>query len=146
MTLAQFSETFALLAVQLRATDTDEATIRGYYEALKDSPLEAVQAGARAFSREPGRRFFPTTAEWIQVARDASVESLRKALPAARDEPWRYDCEPCSDTGWEPFRCAGDASCGRVKPHLAHDYVRICPCRATNKTWQRHQRFGSGAA
>lgn len=146
MTLAQFSQTFALLAVQLRATDTDELTIRGYYEALKDAPLEMIQASARAFAQEPGRKFFPTTAEWFQVAHESSVAALRKRLPAARETPWHYDCAHCDDTGWEPFSCPGDVTCGRDRPHAPHAYVRPCPCRPVNQTWQRHQHFGSGAA
>lgn len=144
MSLQEFSAVFSLLAVQLRATDTDEATIRGYFLALQDVPLEAVQASARTFAREPGRRFFPTTAEWVQVAQDASIETLRKALPAPRDEPWHHDCDLCDDTGWEPFQCAGDTTCGRKFVHAPHRFVRPCPCRPVNATWQRHQRFGAG--
>jgi hypothetical protein len=145
MSLQVFSAVFSLLAVQLRATDTDEATIRGYFLALKDVPLEAVSVSAQTFAKEPGRRFFPTTAEWFQVAQQASVDALRKALPPARDEPWHFACDLCEDTGWEPYGCPGDATCGRKFRHAAHHYVRACPCRPVNQTWQRHQRFGRGA-
>lgn len=145
MSLQEFSAVFSLLAVQLRATDTDEATIRGYFLALQDVPLQAVAASAQTFAREPGRRFFPTTAEWFQVAHDANVDALRKALPAARETAWQHDCDICEDTGWEPFECRGDSTCGRSRPHAAHHYVRPCPCRPVNSTWQRHQRFGHSA-
>lgn len=43
---------FALLAVQLRQTDADEALIRGYYEGLRDLEPELLKAAAdRLFSR-----------------------------------------------------------------------------------------------
>lgn len=145
MSLQEFSEIFSLLAVQLRAQDADEATMRGYFVALKDAPVEAVAASAQAFAKEPDRRFFPTTAEWYQAAQNVTVETLRKSLPPARHEPWHHTCDLCEDTGWEPFECPGDATCGRQRPHYAHRYVRPCPCRPINQTWIRHNRFGVGA-
>jgi len=37
------------------------------------------------------------------------------------------------------------SSCGRMVPHLPHDYTQVCSCRATNHTYQRHQHLGYGA-
>jgi hypothetical protein len=34
--------------------------------------------------------------------------------------------------------------CGRTEPHQPHTFSKVCGCRATNRTYQRHQRFGSG--
>lgn len=31
------------------------------------------------------------------------------------------------------------AVCGRTKPHQPHSYTQVCPCRATNRTYLRHQ-------
>lgn len=31
------------------------------------------------------------------------------------------------------------AFCGRTKPHLPHSFTRVCSCRPTNRTYQRHQ-------
>jgi hypothetical protein len=144
MTEREFGTVFAKLAMQLRWMDADELAIRSYYEPLKDAPFAAVKAAAETFAKEPGRRFFPTSAEWYQAAQQAAKEALRAAIPCGRDEPWRMDCAMCEDTGWEPFECSGDSLCGRKQKHAPHPYVRSCPCRASNRTYQRHQNFGSG--
>lgn len=145
MTEREFGAVFAVLAMQLRWTDADEMAVRSYYEALQSVSLEALKASAQQFAQEAGRRFFPTSAEWFEAAQHVTTEALRKALPPAREEPWRFDDEACFDTGWKPYECPGDERCGRRSRHVAHAYVRACPCRPTNKTFQRHQRFGSGA-
>jgi hypothetical protein len=145
MTEREFGTIFTILAIQLRWTDSDEVTIRSYFEALHGEPIESVKASAQAFGRETGRRFFPTTPEWLEASRQVQTETLRKALPAAREQPGSHDCEHCEDTGFEPYDCDG-TNCGRKFKHVAHGYVRLCPCRPTNATWARHQRFGSGAA
>lgn len=144
MTEREFGTIFAILAMQLRWVDADEMAVRSYYEALRDVPIEACKVSAQTFAREPGRKFFPTTAEWIEAAGHASTETLRKALPAARTEPWKSECVHCDDSGFEHYDCPGDVTCGRKFQHVAHHYVRICPCRPTNHTWLRHQKFGSG--
>lgn len=48
--------------------------------------------------------------------------------PHGRTTPWRFNCETCSDYGYEWFECPGDVSCGRTNPHSAHSYVRPCFC------------------
>lgn len=137
-----FANVFGVLAIQLRATDVDEATVRAYYHALSDLTLESIQASAVAFSREPGRRFFPTTAEWRDAANTARLTVFREHLLSHREEPWRLECERCEDTGWTIHDCAGDTFCGRQKAHYAHTFARPCACRPTNRTWQRHQTIG----
>lgn len=145
MTERAFGIAFAKLAVQLRFADADEVTIRAYYEALRDLPLPAIQDSGVRFAREAGRKYFPTSAEWHEAASTLAVQHLRETLPPARAQGWQVECAACDDTGWMPFACPGDASCGRERRHAAHSYVRVCPCRPTNRTWERHQRFGSGA-
>lgn len=182
MTLGEFSVIFGKLALQLRATDVDEPMIRSYFEPLSDLPLESVRMAQEAFSRESGRKWFPTTAEWRERAQMADTEALRKALPPARTEPWKDECKDCSDTGfihaltcdggaelwpeqrekqprgnqkWKPNRTPVGfrvvergtarpqaATCGNHKPHDPHVYTMICPCRATNHTYQRSYRLG----
>ena len=97
MTLHQFAEMFSLLAVQLRQMDADEATIRGYYEALKDIEPEYLAMAAKDLARSA--EWFPKTSEWRLAA--AKVKHQRKEHQAAllRDlaEPL---CLACSDTGW----------------------------------------------
>lgn len=141
----QFLQAINRLAVALREKDLDMAQMHVYFEALEQIPIEAVTASAHALAKEPGRRFFPTSGEWVQAAQLASIEALRNTLPAGRAEPWHHTCDLCQDTGWEGFECAGDSTCGRSKPHYPHRYVRPCPCRPINQTWLRHLRFGTGA-
>lgn len=144
MTLGEFSVIFGKLALQLRATEVDEPMIRSYFEPLSDLPLEAVRMAQEAFSRESGRKWFPTTAEWRERAQRADTEALRKALPPARTEPWKDECKDCHDTGWvESLSCDGTTGqCGRRKLHLSHSYTFACPCRATNHSYQRSYRLG----
>lgn len=142
----EFATVFNRLAVALREKDIDAATMRVYYETLKDLPAAALEGGAAALMREPGRKWFPTTAEWRAAAELAQETLLRKAVKPARAEPWHLECERCEDTGWVAgLECPGDATCGRTKTHAAHSFTRACPCRPTNRTWMRTQKFGSGA-
>jgi ferredoxin len=63
-----------------------------------------------------------------EAANDIVAKALEQAWPKGRNEPWRYLCESCQDSGWRVFRCRGDASCGRVRVHLEHEYVQLCWC------------------
>jgi hypothetical protein len=144
MSELEFGKVFAILATQLRWTDADEMAVRSYYEALRGESLEAIKAAAQKFAQEAGRRFFPTTAEWAEASRHVTTESLRKALPPAREEPWSHECRDCEDTGFRHYKCNG-TFCGRKFKHVPHDYVEVCSCRPTNATWRRHNQFGAGA-
>lgn len=139
--LAQFGTVFSVLAVQLRF-DHDEVIMRSYYKALGDLPLDALEASAHQFAIETGRKFFPTTAEWATAARIWRLEQQQAALHAEREQPWRIECEACQDVGWVTHQCPGDSTCGRFTQHYAHDYVTRCPCRPTNRTYQRHHQAG----
>lgn len=142
---AAFNQVFNRLAVALREPADDTGiTIDVYFEALKDLSMEAIELGADALAKEPGRRFFPTTAEWRAAAESAQMARLREAVKPGREEPWQYECGACADTGWEDLFCPGDQTCGRARKHAAHRYVRVCPCRPNNRTYIRHQQFGSG--
>jgi len=146
MSYADFANVFAVLALQLRATDADEAMVRAYYDVLKNFTLESVQRSAQALARETDRRFFPTTAEWATAAGEARTSALRQHLLTSREEPWQVECELCEDTGWRLSTCDGDDYCGRRHPHQPHGLARICPCRPTNRTYQRHHTFGRTAS
>lgn len=107
MTLQQFSEVFALLAVQLRFTDADEATIRGYYKALSDVEMELIAMAAQRFAQgesinEQGQAWFPKAPEWramaAKVEKDRTIELdgiLRKRRIVGAPL-----CRECDDTGW----------------------------------------------
>jgi hypothetical protein len=98
VTLQEFANIFAALAVQLRQTDADEATIRSYYEALKDVEPEFIAMAAQDLARTA--EWFPKTSEWREAA--MRVEAARTGELRARlrklHEPL---CTACSDTGWE---------------------------------------------
>lgn len=145
---AQFLALFSRLCVGLReAQDDSGITQRVYWDALRDVPMAALEAGALALMREPGRKWFPTTAEWRTAAGYAHEQQLRAAVQPAREQPWTHECRDCEDSGWVlGLSCPGDTTCGRTKPHLPHTYTVACPCRATNRTYRRHQAFGGGAA
>lgn len=120
MTLHEFTPIFALLAMQLRATDADEATIRAYYAALRDVAPELLAMAAKRFSVQPtdgDHAWFPKTAEWrsmafkIQCEREDELAARLRKLPAPL-------CLACEDTGWE----LGENH--RVKP---------CACRSLRR-------------
>lgn len=108
MTLEQFSGVFALLAVQLRATDADEATVRAYYKTLQEVEYEFVAMAATSFGRgdslnEQGEAWFPKAPEWrakaLKIQRDRvdELQARLRKLPAPL-------CLECDDTGWRPAR------------------------------------------
>lgn len=67
-----------------------------------------------------------------QAIAEATERSVRSAWPKTERE-WKYLCHRCSDYGLEIFDCPGDATCGREKPHLPHDYGQPCWCSAGAK-------------
>lgn len=141
MSSADFALLAGKLALQLRQ-EIDAGTIAGYYEVLRDLPLDAVRKAQEGFSREKGRKWYPSAPEWLEAAQIANVAVLKASLTHGRDEPWHDECDVCQDTGWEQYQCDGSDVCGRRRKHAAHGYVRPCPCRPTNRTYQRRQQFG----
>src|SRR5438132_2265035 len=97
MTLVQFQEMFAKLAIQLRQTDGDEATIRSYYKALSDLEPEFVAMAAERLSKTA--EWFPKTSEWCAMAKQIERErqDQLKATLRNRSAPL---CTACDDTGW----------------------------------------------
>lgn len=142
---AEFLAIFNRLVVAMQAPADNSGVAQDvYFEALQDLPNPAIEAGALALMREPGRRFFPTTAEWRAAAEAAQIAQLKEAVKAPRAEPWHFDCTGCGDTGWTAHDCDGSSLCGRVNTHAPHEYVTPCPCRPTNRTYQRRRAFGAG--
>lgn len=56
----------------------------------------------------------------------ATERSVRSSWPFTRE--WKYLCQQCSDYGLVMHECPGDATCGRHKPHLAHEFGKPCWC------------------
>jgi hypothetical protein len=131
-----FAVIFARMAMQLRWLDADEAAIQSYYIALKDLPEELLHASAKRLANEPGRKYFPTTGEWREIALLIEQDKIRAELAGPRK--WILECEQCEDTGWIYHVCTAH-ECGRHNPHIVpHNYVEKCFCRPTNRTFQRH--------
>lgn len=140
-----FLQAFNRLAVALRlpVAEIDGAMHGIYFDALRDLPIEAVEAAVLPLSRVPGFGFVRTT-EWHQAAERAQVEQTLRALPPGREEPWQFECAYCEDTGWEERQCDGGRVCGRPKEHPAHTFATACSCRDSNRTFQRHHRVPKG--
>lgn len=51
---------------------------------------------------------------------------LRDVWPFTR--AWKFVCHACDDRGLVITACPGDATCGRAKLHLAHDFGTPCWC------------------
>jgi len=97
MTLDAFAKVFAPLAVQLRQTDADEATIRLYFVALQDLELAFVRMAAERLARESA--WFPKTSEWRLMAGriEAERREAQRVLLRKLTEPL---CRDCDDSGW----------------------------------------------
>lgn len=135
-TATEFGAIFSRLARQLRWHDFTPADTTVFFETLNDLPLAIVHESAKRIANEPGRKYFPTTGEWREHALEYEQELRRKLASDKRE--WVTECLECDDTGWQFYECTGDNFCGRQQKHLAHRFVRICPCRETNRTYQRH--------
>lgn len=71
-----------------------------------------------------------------KAQREADLEkTLRAAWPQVRE--WYYLCSSCRDMGLAMSACPGDATCGRGKPHLPHDFGRPCSCQAGERFRER---------
>lgn len=137
ITEKEFAVIFARMAVQLRWLDADDAAMQSFYAALRDLPEEILHRSAAKLACEPGRKFFPTTGEWRQIALMAQQDDIRAELAGPR-RVWTLECEQCEDTGWVYHVCTAH-DCGRHNPHIVpHNYVTACFCRPTNRTFQRH--------
>jgi hypothetical protein len=97
MTLAEFAEVFAVLAMQLRQTDADEATIRAYYAALKDVEPDFLRMAALRLATDAA--WFPKTSEWRALAATIERERVEAQRALLRDLPVAL-CAACDDTGW----------------------------------------------
>jgi len=120
MTLAEFTKIFALLAVQLRFTDADEATARAYFKALEDVEPEFLALAAKQLARRvnaEGESWFPKTGEWRAAAQRAEGERVYELQSRLRKlkEPL---CTVCRDTGFalnEETKRASRCECQKLR-------------------------------
>lgn len=132
----RFMQVFNRTMAAFPNATADAARMQVYYDAMNDLPIEAIEQAGTWLQRNGGE-FFPTAAKWHErgvIERDARV---RTGLRTAREEPWKTECPACEDTGWEYCQCNGGPTCGRQRAHAAHQFVVPCPCRPTNRTYQR---------
>jgi hypothetical protein len=130
VTLSEFADMFALLAVQLRQTDADEAVIRGYYDGLHDVESELLKAAAERLSRTA--EWFPRTSEWRAAAEAIRGERINAQREHLRKAP-RPLCDLCEDTGWQ--------SVNMVERGQSVRRVTACTCRPQ----RRHELLRAGA-
>lgn len=122
----------------------DDATVgRAYWDTLSDCSQGDIEAAGLELRRAAGGEFPPSAARWHDAALKIGRERrLRDTLVLSREQYWREECEPCHDTGWQLHDCTITDRCGRrlcqeaVEAHT-HSYATVCPCRATNSTYQR---------
>ena len=99
MTERDFGVAFGKLAMQIGFREGDLATVKSYFEALSDLPLEAIQQAATAFAREAGRKWMPNAPEWREGAQAWQVAALKDVV-RSREQTWQHECQDCEDTGW----------------------------------------------
>ena len=123
MTLQEFAPIFVMLALQLHASDADEAVITAYHAVLADLDTELVAEAARRLARKvnhDGEAWMPKAPEWRVAAGQVKAEWQEKQRALLRKLPQPL-CPRCGDTGWKRM------STGRVRP---------CDCREL-----RHQEL-----
>ena len=64
---------------------------------------------------------------------------LRVAWPKGRESGWKYLCTGCNDYGLVMSECPGDATCGRDKAHLPHEFGTPCWC-SLGKRFKKPER------
>lgn len=123
-------------ATRLPVAELTPANKRVYFDALKDIATESVEGAAAQLAKSA--QWFPKVSEWRESARLYRRGVEVKMLPtASRAEEWRHECDFCEDTGWTYdggktlHEVVLSAYEGRPRMHR-------CPCRATNRTYQRH--------
>lgn len=143
------------------------ADMDGYFGALRDIPAGVLEAAVTHAIKT--RRDFPVPAELradadhvapavscVDTRTDAdrtqalaepyvvTAEFAGAHLRLPVHGEYIYDCEVCSDTGWQSFWC-GEVTirrapwmerryCGKRGAHGPHEWAQHCGCYATNPT------------
>jgi hypothetical protein len=135
MTIADFATVIGTLAVAT-GKELDNETVDVYFAALKDVPLETLQAATGRLVNSS--RFFPSVGE-IRASCDrvragkAFTTFIPPALPsgALRDDDPRlwYACTTCQDSGWASHWCPGSVN-AQPKDHEVFQSIRPCGSHA----------------
>lgn len=125
----------------------DVKQTRAYWQALSDCEESSVRQAALDLQRMGGE--FPrSSGDWYRRAIDLERSTrLHETIRTAREEPWHVECEDCEDTGFSRHHCNGTGADGcprcRRLGIKAHEWVEVCACRPTNRTYARkreHER------
>lgn len=146
MTKSEFNPIYQTLRMAMMQPHRDGnggETEDVYFGVLGSFTEAELSAGTALLMRERDRKWFPTTGEWLAAVDKA--KALQALTPVAEPRGWTIECDHCDDTGWQRYFCPGDRTCGRPSVHASHDFVRVCSCRPTNRTWHRHHQAGSRA-
>lgn len=115
MTYHECTALLVPLALAMRAP-MDEPSFAAYHRVLEHVPVPVFERAIQMAMTDPGRTFFPTAAELVEICEQARVE-LRGALPFR-------PCEACALTpGWETIVVNGApylTRCACWKAHQAH--------------------------
>ena len=100
MTIEQFTNIYAVLALQLQASDTDTPSIRAYYRVLKDFEPALLQLAAEQLAETS--TWFPKSSEWLKTALMIKQDRRTKQQHAIQQlhRQGIELCEACGDTGW----------------------------------------------
>src|SRR5688572_14309449 len=156
---AAIPQWFRVEMVRLSGLQFVPSTVLTHWEAVKGIAADEA-ALAPMVSQAVGRLCagtkFPSPWQLVTLAEQARVlpesEDRTRELPApvllgalptgtpiyAKRE-WNYYCDGCLDTGWLSMWCGRAAKpwqtpegCVRSIEHGAHEWVKACPCAATN--------------
>lgn len=129
-----------------------------HWEALRDMPesllAEAVTKAQRECSNFPApwmlRSFGeqsrsrvmalpPEEDRTVELDTPVTLGRLPDGRPVVARREWVYYCDHCRDSGWLSLWCGPGArswhvtgDCGRNQNHDGHEWVKACPCAATN--------------
>ncbi len=115
--------------------------VAAYWAVLEDCEEQNIRRAALDLQRAGGE--FPrSSGDWYRRAIDLErSERLQDTIRRAREEPWHVECEACEDTGFSRHACNGSGTDGcprcRRTGIKAHEWVEVCSCRPTNRTYQR---------
>ena len=135
-----FVTVFAEYLASWNQTPTSRTTA-AYWTTLEDCTEGTIRQAALDLQRAGGE--FPrSSGDWYRRAIDLErTTRLHETIRTAREEPWHVECEDCEDTGFSRHHCNGTGTDGcprcRRLGIKAHEWVEVCSCRPTNRTYQR---------
>jgi len=116
---------------------------RAYWATLSDCEQADVIDSGLTLRRTAGGEWPPSASTWHQAAKALERDRrLHDTIELGREQFWKAECHDCDDTGWQVHDCTaanrcGRPVCGQMAEAHTHTYATACPCRPTNRTYQR---------